>query len=387
MTKMCRAASLLPLLASVHAQWTLNLLSSTDYPLARCLDGSMGGYYISPGSLNTSFLIHTQGGGWCVSDDDCANRAKTPLGSSSAWGAGGCPDANSPVCYADGGANGMLSDDPTSNPNLYAFTKVFVNYCDGSSYASDVQSPVTVGSQTIYYRGSYILDAVYKELYLKHGLDSARSVIVSGCSAGGLAVYAHVDRICDLIHENNPGAVCRGAPGAGFFMGEEKPYSGNGYLANYQWVYQRMNVSVHTNSACLAANAATPWKCFIAPEILPYIQTPLFISNSLTDSWQSGNIMGLGCTPTKEGACNAAQIAYLQQFRADMLTALAPVRTNSKHGGFLTGCFVHVVEDVSTWSTELIHNATQAQTFWSWWNGEAARLQIGDFPPWSNPTC
>ena len=180
----------------------------------------------------------------------------------------------------------MFSNESASNPNLYAYTKVFISYCDGSSYASDVLEPVSVGSQTIYYRGAYILDAVYKELFLKHGLASAQSVVVSGCSAGGLAVYAHVDRICELIHSYNAGTDCRGAPGAGFFMGEEKPFSGNGYLANYQWVYSRMNVSIHTNSGCLAANPSTPWKCFIAPELLKYIQTPLFVSNSLSDSWQ-----------------------------------------------------------------------------------------------------
>jgi hypothetical protein len=38
------------MLTGVKSQWTLNLLSSETYPLARCLDGTQGGYYISPGS-------------------------------------------------------------------------------------------------------------------------------------------------------------------------------------------------------------------------------------------------------------------------------------------------------------------------------------------------
>ena len=275
------------------------------------------------------------------------------------------------------------------NPHLANWTKVFINYCDGSSYASDVADPIVVGGAQIYYRGAYILDAVYKELYLKHGLGDAATLVVAGCSAGGLAVYLHVDSVCEKVKAMNPSIRCLGAPGAGFFMGEEKSYSGNNYLDHFQWVYNRMNVSIHTNSACLAANTAAPWKCFIAPEILPFIQTPLFISNSLTDSWQAGNIMNIGCDPTHAGGCSAAQLQYLSQFRTDMLTALAPVtRTGSPHGGFLQGCFAHVVEDVQSWTNVIIGGATQSETFWNWFTGNSnGSLQIGTFPPFSNPTC
>ena len=124
---------------------------------------------------------------------------------------------------------------------------------------------------------------------MKHGLDTATSLVVSGCSAGGLAAYIHVDSICEKVKAVNAAIKCVGAPGAGFFMGEEKPYAGNGYLDEYKWVFSRMNISAHTNARCLAAMPpATAWKCFIAPEVLPYITTPLFVSNSLSDAWQAG---------------------------------------------------------------------------------------------------
>ena len=90
---------------------------------------------------------------------------------------------------------------------------------------------------------------MYQELFSKHGLATAEALVVAGCSAGGLAVYLHVDSVCAKVKAVNPGIRCTGVPGAGFFMGEEKPYSGGGYLADYQWVYTRMNVSVHTNAA------------------------------------------------------------------------------------------------------------------------------------------
>ncbi len=284
----------------------------------------------------------------------------------------------------------MLSNSSSSNPHLSNWTKVFVGYCDGGSYAGDVLPPQIVGSDTIYYRGAYILDAVYKELFLKHGLDSAESLVVAGCSAGGLAAYIHLDSVCSKVRALNPSIRCLGAPGAGFFMGEEKPYSGNGYLDHYQWVFSNMNVSTHTNADCVAAKTAdnTTWKCFIAPEVLPFIKTPLFVSNSLSDAWQAPNIMGLGCSATAAGKCSSAQMAYLANFRSDMLQALAPVLAkNSPHGGFLQACFTHVVEDVGGWTSVLINGMSQAETFWNWFTGTGTPVQVDTFPPWSNPTC
>ena len=79
--------------ACLHAEqpvYTLKLLSSTKYPDARCLDGTMAGYYVGPTSGNNQsrWIIHLQGGGWCTSLDDCAARAGTHYGSSRSWTSG-----------------------------------------------------------------------------------------------------------------------------------------------------------------------------------------------------------------------------------------------------------------------------------------------------------
>jgi len=262
------------------------------------------------------------------------------------------------------------------------------------SYSGARTDAITVGSSSIYYRGRYILDGVYAELF-KLGMVGADTVVVAGCSAGGLAVYLHLDYVAAKIAAVSPATRVLGAPGAGFFLGEQKPYSGSGYLATYQWVFNAHNVSAlvdgrsSTNDACLAQRTPTndTWRCFIAPDLLPYIATPLFVSNSLSDAWQAGNIMGLGCSPNKAGACSDAQMAYLTTFRASMLAQLAPVLApGSKHGGFLQGCFVHVVEDVGGWSYVKIGGQTQAQAFSAWLAGAGAAA-VDTFPPWSNPTC
>ena len=216
-------------------------------------------------------------------------------------------------------------------------------------------------------------------------------MVVAGCSAGGLAVYIHLDWVKGRINKVNPSTRVVGAPGAGFFLGEAAPFQGNGYLSNYQWVFNNGNMSSSLNDACIQGRLASndTWKCFIAPEVLPYITTPLWVSNSLTDAWQSGNIMGLGCSPTAPGKCTADQMTYLENFRGEMLAGLAPVLSpSSPHGGFLQACFVHVVEDVGSWATVKINNLTQAETFAQWLqNGKPNGLGVDTFPPWSNPTC
>ena len=57
-------------------------------------------------------------------------------------------------------------------------------------------------------------------LYNAHGLANATDVVISGCSAGGLATYLHTDQWCDLLHgqarlEKRAPAKCVGMPDSG----------------------------------------------------------------------------------------------------------------------------------------------------------------------------
>lgn len=75
---------------------------------------------------------------------------------------------------------------------------MYLPYCDGASWAGRAthitrkRVPHQHARDKVYYRGNYILDATIDEL-LARGMDRADEVVVSGASAGGLAVYMHVD--------------------------------------------------------------------------------------------------------------------------------------------------------------------------------------------------
>lgn len=56
------------------------------FPNAYCLDGTRPGYWWRParnGAMN-KWRIHLRGGGWCTTVSDCAARANSELGSTSA---------------------------------------------------------------------------------------------------------------------------------------------------------------------------------------------------------------------------------------------------------------------------------------------------------------
>jgi hypothetical protein len=83
-------------------------------------------------------------------------------------------------------------------------------------------------------------------------------------------------------------------------------------------------------------------------------------------------------------------MGYLAKFRESMLTALGPImEAGTPHGGFLQGCYVHVVEGpLQGWTTVKIGGQSQAETFEAWLSGAGGKpLEVDAFPPWANPTC
>ena len=60
--------------------YTKHTFSADVYPLASCLDGGPGAFYVRSGDPKR-IRVFFQGGGWCTSDEDCFARSKTDLGS------------------------------------------------------------------------------------------------------------------------------------------------------------------------------------------------------------------------------------------------------------------------------------------------------------------
>ena len=183
-------------------------------------------------------------------------------------------------------------------------------------------------------------------------MGAAKEIILKGCSAGGLAVYLHCDLFADLMREAGSAARVTCMPDAGFFRYDINTTAGQPlYTPQEEWVYYAQGV-VQMDKGCVAAHAATndTWQCFFAENNLPYITTPLFVTQDLVDSWQMANVLALGCNPNAAAgapsACSAAQLADMQAFRQDMLDKFAPLVANPANGGFLSACYQHCHQNI-----------------------------------------
>ena len=281
---------------------------------AVCLDGSPPGYYIERG-LSDRWMLHLQGGGWCTSLADCASRAKNPLGSSRTYAA----DRDEVLAGYDGGAHGLFSNSSTVNPDFHNYTKVYIRYCDGGSFSGDAVASTADGP--LYFRGRRILDAVLDDLK-QQGLSG--ELFVNGCSAGGLAVWLHLDYIAARLS----GVRVLGIPECGFFMDLPTVGGQAKWTPLYKQVAAMQNATSpagNLDADCLAAWPSEAWRCFMAQYTLPHVTTPFFAVNSVYDSWQGVNILGLNsnCVSHDPAACSVKETAAFNGLRSAMLSNLS----------------------------------------------------------------
>jgi len=307
---------------------------------AVCLDGSPGAYYFLPGSGSgaNKWYVHHQGGGWCESLDDCLGRSKTGLGSSN-----GYPDTA-------GLGGGYFDTDQTQNPLMYNWNKVFMRYCDGGSFSGNNASAQEYKGTTLHWRGMHIREGIAEDLFSNRGLDKATDLVVSGCSAGGLATFLHTDQWCDALHTKNPEAKCVGLPDSGFFLdfqspgvkctpdsaqsSEVQPLLGNTINGDYhcglKWTYSIQNATAGINKDCVAAHGATGdvWKCMFAEHSSEHIRSPVFAMQSQYDAWQTGHVQG-------EASTQALGNNITSRIQSMLM------KNNKESGAFLDSCHHH----------------------------------------------
>ncbi|CAI5490767.1 unnamed protein product [Closterium sp. Naga37s-1] len=330
----------------------LTVLADLDDDGAVCLDGSPPAIHLSPGWGRgaNNWLIYLEGGGWCNSEEECAHRAAMHLGSSKRMGGlmafGGIlshdPSVNPGALNVDPGAlnvdPGALNVDPcatTESPAAVALLSIFLplhsptdfynwnlvlfRYCDGASYLGDTNEPIQTNAGLVFFRGRRIFDAVTRYLVSHHGMGAASLVLLSGCSAGGLAALQHCDRLAAILQQSSSqsrsstgagaeeggeggekegvregeeervmegrGGVVKCMGDAGFFLDSEDVGGVRRMRERFKAVVETQNVSLHER--CTAAVAPQDhYLCFFPEHLLPFLRRPFFILNPLYDSLQ-----------------------------------------------------------------------------------------------------
>ena len=331
-----------------------------------CLDGTPGVIYMrnGTGSGSRSFYIHYQGGGWCESPSDCAGRSRTHLGSSRGYEAGhltghiqnhgrGCP------------SGGYFSTVQATNPLMWNWNVVYLMYCDGGSWTGSRSSPYRADNSTLHFHGKEIRDGAQNMLMTKLGLDRATDVVISGASAGALAVYLTVDRWCDAVKTNNSSATCVGLPDAGLFLDYQSPTTlaqppaPGTFRSAMKWDYETFNSSGGVNQDCIAAKKGSD--CIFAEHTAPFSRAPIFALQSQYDEFQMVAVL------------SNASVKNVNELGANITRRLdsGVLRSHPDSGTFFDSCVHHTFWGSSSdyFSSIRIDGDLVMQAFQKWYLG------------------
>ncbi|XP_066301633.1 uncharacterized protein [Branchiostoma lanceolatum] len=339
---------------------------------AVCLDGSPPGYYLrrGTGKGTKNWIIYLEGGGWCWDIPDCYRRSHTDYGSSKyfKWSFG---------------FDGFLSNSPSVNPNFYNWNMAMLKYCDGASFTGNRTDVVVHEGKQLYFRGRRVLRALLDHL-MAHGLDQARRVILSGVSAGGLAVMLHADYVKTRLPAH---VIYHALPDAGFFP-DMRNITGHEHIRIlYQRSFNMQHCAGGVDKDCIKDKTEeTQWQCYMAQYAYKYVQTPMFITNSGYDYWSLWFIYHLRCHPEQ---CPEKR-DKLEGYHKRILSITYQVRKSEKDGIFLPSCYIHSLTSFGyTWSDYVVSGTNLRDAFYKWYSGKTPSVVANYFdePYPENPTC
>jgi len=306
---------------------------------ALCLDGTPGLYYHrkGTGSGANKWYIHQEGGGWCSSVDSCRSRSLSLLGSSLNY--------TSTISMMD---YEYFSLDPAINPLMYNWNSVYFKYCDGGSFSGSNASATTIGGgKQLHFRGKHILNGGITDMLQHRGLATAAEVVVSGCSAGGLATFLHCEHWAERIRAEGLASakvVCM--PDSGLF----RDYQGcttpgvcdpPHYHDRLVWVFDWMNATSGVNDACIASETPTS-NCMFAEHTMKYLTTPTFALQGEYDSWQVLADLGIVGGQMMPNQTTPAQVALVNEYGVNFTAIVhANLLSSPQHSIFLDSCFHH----------------------------------------------
>ena len=259
---------------------------------AKCLDGSnyRFNFIQGQGDGKNKFFLYLEGGGWCGQEtlgdnfvQSCYERSKTSLGSKIGF-------INSLVISR---LVRLLSSKEKYNPNFYNWNKVFVRYCDGSSFFSD--RTYEINGTKVYMYGKNNLFGVLNYLKYNYNFTNADSVILSGFSAGSFSTMIYANYIESLTTKKNNTFIISDS---GFFYDlDEKKLKVNRLVQKaYEYSTNHTEIVNLFNYYCDKEYIEKePWKCLSGEYFLYNVKVPILSFQNVYDAWITRVINGNDC--------------------------------------------------------------------------------------------
>lgn len=308
------------------------------YPDALCADATPAVFYVRSARAaqhREDWVVYLQGGGSCDNGQVCHDRW---LGRDGNFGANKLSSAFAP---AGGIKSGGIESPDARNP-FAEWNQVFVYYCSSDGWAGqarDVRSVAVHEGAATEYRlhllGARIVDAVFDTLRGGNGqlaysdadgtrrampdLDSARTLLFAGSSAGGGGVRSNADRIGALLRSARPDCATGACPlryaavldGSYGLASETLDHAGSrvcGPLASATCTYEQstrrrwFDVLLGfrdglADASCVDYHAplGDEWRCADGAHVLEHhLQTAFFVRSDLQDSLVMGNTVEAG---------------------------------------------------------------------------------------------
>ncbi|KAL1564989.1 [Wnt protein] O-palmitoleoyl-L-serine hydrolase [Salvia divinorum] len=339
---------------------TVTFLESAISKGAVCLDGSAPAYsYVEGyGNGSHSWIVYLVGGGWCNHISDCRARSNSRLGSSH-------------LMASQTTFSGILDLNCTSNPDFCNWHKVFIYYCDGSSFMSDIEHSHSKTNLT--FRGARIFNVMMDEMLAK-GMRNAQSAILTGTSAGGLATILHCDKFRKLFSDE---IRVKCISDSGFFIHGKGHHGYKNREKFFGDVIKTHKLVKSLPPTCTSKRKSS--LCFFPEYLVEDIQTPLFVLESAFDRFQLSSLVleATNCTNNLK-SCNPTELGIMRDFRTTFIKTLERRIHNSPNRGlFVHSCYLHDhVLKSDEWTCLTLANRTMRQAVADWYFDRSSFREI-----------
>lgn len=353
----------------------VRFLDQAMYPDTVCNDGTPAAFFVRRGSGDAArrWVIYLEGGGSCSTGEGCAARPQDVSSTAGITRTDG-QTVSSPMF-------GMLSSDPSINPDFYDANVVLLNYCSSDLWSGDVGATPGAPANNIrhyHFRGKRIVRAAIAELLRSHGLNNANEVFFMGSSAGGGGTMANIDETrARLAAVPRFVGMIDGAYGIEYPVFD--PATGRestaGVVPAGPSIAQRIAAwNPVGDESCAARFGATAIECNLGSRLFATdeITTPLFIVDSQMDSNQLGDFGA-------SNPSNANMQAFAQRYAAAKRAVFSTIRP--QYGLFSLFTTTHVlINKRDAWSSR-VGSATLPATIGAWYRDPCARtVRVIDTP-------